>query len=293
MHINFPGLFVSLCLFVFSSLMGQAQSSRLASKPTTFALSRIDTIPSTILGENRVLNVYLPDGYSPDSATKYPVIYLLDGGVDEDFVHIVGLVMYNTTPWINRFPQSIVVGIGNVNRRRDFTFAVPNLDFVAKTGFDKSQFSAYGGSAKFIAFLEQEVQPFIDKRYATSKARTIIGESLAGLLATEILLKKPALFDTYIIMSPSLWWGQESLLHDAPRLLAAKGLNPVNVYIGACEKASSVRMYTDAKALSAIVTKHGAGKARVYFDYLPGETHATLIHQSVYNAFKLLYPLKK
>ncbi|MCG7859670.1 alpha/beta hydrolase, partial [Flavihumibacter sediminis] len=35
---------------------------------------------------------------------------------------------------------------------------------------------------------------------------------MGGLLATEILLTKPALFTKYIIVSPSLWWDNASLL---------------------------------------------------------------------------------
>lgn len=252
-----------------------------------------DSVKSAILNETRVINIYLPDGYSPDSATRYPVIYLLDGGTDEDFVHVVGLVKYNTTPWINRFPPSIVVGIGNVNRQRDFTFAVSNLDFLAKAGFKKSQMPVYGGSDKFISFLDKELQPFIEKRYRANASKTIIGESLGGLLATEILLKKPALFTTYIILDPSLWWGGESLITQAPALVRSSNRTGTKVYVGACDKESNLTMYTDAKALADSLTKYGAAQLTVVFDYLPDETHATISHQGVYNAFKRLYPMKK
>lgn len=284
-------LVIAICSLFNSSLFSQKRSSQAIAGAAPIAAGITDSIKSTVLGETRRLNIYLPDGYSPDSAATYPVIYLLDGGADEDFIHIVGLVRYNTTPWINRFPKSIVVGIENVNRRRDFTFAVPNLDFVSRLGFDKRQFSAHGGSAAFISFIETELQPFIKERYAANSSKTLIGESLAGLLATEILLKKPSLFDTYIILSPSLWWGNESLLAQAAALLKATGRKKQSVYIGACEKASSVIMYNEAKALADLLTKHSTKTTRVIFDYLPGETHATLIHQGVYNAFKRLYPI--
>src|SRR5690606_41817557 len=90
-----------------------------------------------------------------------------------------------------RFPRSIVVGIeGNV-RRRDFTFAVANTDFIEKEGFQKSSFPQWGGSAPYIDFLEKELQPYIEKKYGGSGRKTIIGESLAGLLTTEILLQCP------------------------------------------------------------------------------------------------------
>lgn len=50
------------------------------------------------------------------------MIYLLDGSADEEFIHIVGLVQYNSFEWISQIPKSIVVGIATVARRRGFTF---------------------------------------------------------------------------------------------------------------------------------------------------------------------------
>ncbi len=265
-------------------------------KPLTVAhtkplvLATTEEVNSAILGEKRVLNIYLPEGYNPNDTVKYPVIYLLDGGAEEDFVHIVGLIKYNTQPWINRFPRSIVVGIENTNRRKDFTFAVPNLDFVKRIGFKPEHFPAYGGSVHFIAFLKDELQPYINSHYNTNGQRTIIGESLAGLMATEILLKHSDLFDTYIIMSPSLWWGQESLLKEAPALLKKAADKDIKVYIGVCSKGEDKIMYEDAVALNETLKQNGDKRMKVYYDYLPGEIHATIIHQAVYNAFRLLYP---
>jgi hypothetical protein len=60
--------------------------------------------------------------------------------VEEDFFHIAGIVRYNTQPWVERFPRSIVVGIENTNRRRDFTYAVPDLNFLEKEGFKRRAF---------------------------------------------------------------------------------------------------------------------------------------------------------
>ncbi|MEO6490293.1 MAG: alpha/beta hydrolase-fold protein [Ferruginibacter sp.] len=251
-----------------------------------------DTISSLILSESRVINISLPEGYSPDSSATYPVIYLLDGGVDEDFLHISGLVRFYTTPWINRFPSSIVVGIENVNRQRDFTFATPDLDFITKMGFDKKLTKNAGGSEKFILFIKNELQPFIEGHYKTNFNRTIIGESLGGLLATEILLKQPALFNSYIIVSPSLWWGNESLLHETYQISKISFGN-LKIYIGASNKTEDVIMFNDAQNLSLLIKKYNPANVTVKFDYLPNETHATVLHQAVYNAFKVLYPKSK
>jgi len=256
-------------------------------------IARTVQLPSKELNETRTINIYLPDGYDPKDSAGYEVIYLPDGGVEEDFFHVAGVVRFNNQPWVNRFPKSIVVGIENTNRRRDFTFQVPNLDFVAKMGFKKEQFPAYGGSGKYIAFLQEELQPFIDSSFRTNRQRTIIGESLAGLLATEILLKHIDLFDTYIIITPSLWWGGESLLKSAPTLLPADHKRKVKVYVGACNKEEDKVMYEDAMALSDLLKKRSGTWLYHVYDYLPDEYHATVMHLAVYNAFKLLYPVVK
>ena len=157
-----------------------------------FVLGEIREIPSAILLEKRTLNIYLPEGYQPNDTVKYPVIYLLDGSADEDFIHIVGLVQFMNFSWVNVLPKSILIGIANVDRKRDFSFPTTVEQ-------DKKDFPTTGGSEKFISFIEQELQPFIEKNYATNKFKTIIGQSFGGLLATEILFKKPTLFNNYSI----------------------------------------------------------------------------------------------
>ena len=56
-------------------------------------------------------------------------------------------------------------------------------------------------------------------------------QSLGGLLATEILLKNPEMFDNYFIISPSLWWDDESLLNQAGTLLSKSPDTKKFVYV--------------------------------------------------------------
>ena len=178
---------------------------------TEFSIGKSIKIKSTVLDETRNLNIYLPLNYLNDSLKSYPVIYLLDGSKDEDFIHISGIVQFGSFSWINMIPESIVVGIGNVDRKRDFTFPSQNK-------LDQKEFPTSGKSANFTGFIEKELQPLIDSNYRTTKIKTIIGQSLGGLFATEILFKKPELFDNYIIVSPSLWWNDEKILNEEPSI---------------------------------------------------------------------------
>ena len=285
-------IFIFAAAVISFNLFAQPDNELEKINSGNIVLGVVDTLSSEILQEKRIINIYLPEDYSAGSPATYPVIYLLDGGVEEDFIHITGIVKYYTTPWIDRFPKSIVVGIGNVNRRRDFTFATANLDFVAKMGFDKKDFLYHGGSEKFILFIENELQPFLQKHYKTNSSRTLIGESLGGLLATEILLKKPSLFDTYIIVSPSLWWGNESLLAMPIAPWEKNFSNNLEIYIAAANKKEDIIMYNDAQSLALKLKSDKSTNINVSFDYIDDETHATILHQAVYNAFKKLYPKK-
>ncbi len=256
--------------------------------PKPFVLGVIEEIHSTQLAEKRILNIYLPEGYDKNDTIKYPVIYLLDGSADEDFIHVVGLVQFNNFSWINRVPKSIVVGIANVDRRRDFAYPTT-------IEADKKRFPTTGYSGNFIAFIEQELQPFIEKKYKTTTSKMLIGQSLGGLLATEILLKKPTLFNKYIIISPSLWWDNGSLLDQTSDIFNANFLQKTDIYIGVGKEGLTPGavprvMEVDANLLAEKISHSKSKQVSVYFEYLPQEDHATIGHQAVFNALRLLYP---
>lgn len=262
-------------LFVFSCTLSLVHGQTNVVKP--FVLGTIHEIDSKILGEKRTLNIYLPEGYS--DTVKYPVVYLLDGSADEDFIHVVGLYQFNNFPWVNSAPKSIIVGIANVDRKRDFTF---------KTSLkaDAAKYPTTGHSDKFIQFIATELQPYIDKTFHTSGSRTIIGQSLGGLLAAEILLKHSELFNQYILISPSMWWDNGSLLNASlSSILAQK-----EVYIGVGKEGLTPTeiphvMEVDANILAEKLRQEKL--LNVHFDYLPAENHASIGHQAIMNALKV------
>ncbi|WP_428659324.1 alpha/beta hydrolase [Runella sp.] len=275
-------------LFGTTFAFAQTPKSVQANTPKPFVLGVIDELQSEQLAEKRVLNIYLPEGYNKNDTLKYPVIYLLDGSADEDFIHVVGLIQFNNFSWINRVPKSIVVGIANVDRRRDFTYPTTMEG-------DKKRNKTAGKSEKFIAFLEKELQPYIDHNYKTTNSKTIIGQSLGGLLATEILLKKPTLFNKYIIISPSLWWDNASLLKQPSALLEAAFNAKTDIYIGVGKEGLTPSdiphvMEVDANLLAERLRTAKSKNVTIHFDYLPQEDHATIIHQAIFNALRLLYP---
>jgi len=283
---------IAIAFLLFTSTISFSQTNKSKATHTSkpFVLGVIDEIQSKELGEKRILNIYLPEGYKADDSTKYPVIYLLDGSADEDFIHIAGLVQFNSFEWVNQVPKSIVVGIATVDRRRDFTFP---------TAIEKDQksFATSGHSDKFIAFIEKELQPFIDKKYKTTDSKTIIGQSLGGLLETEILLKKPTLFNKYVIVSPSIWWNNGSILNQDSVIFQKNFNQNTDIYIAVGKEGLTPTeiprvMEVDANLITEKIKASKSKNIKVYFDYFPLENHGTILHPAVSNSFKFFYPIK-
>ena len=107
---------------VLSSLLVNAICCPVAlaqSTPTTLSIGQTFTLPSVVLRETRRVNVYVPPGYADSVALRLPVLYIPDGGIGEDFLHVAGLVQALTGNGTMR--PFILVGIENTARRRDLT----------------------------------------------------------------------------------------------------------------------------------------------------------------------------
>jgi len=245
-----------------------------------FAIGESITLFSESLNEERVINIYLPNGYDATSDKKYPVIYLLDGSTDEDFIHIAGLVQFGSFSWINMIPETIVVGIANIDRKRDFTYPSNNER-------DQTQFPTTGGAENFIDFIQDELFQLVEFEYQVTEERTIIGQSLGGLLATEFLFRKPQLFDHYIIVSPSLWWDYESLLK---KNLDPK-LAPKSIYV-AVGKEGEV-MERVAKELHTKLKNLELPNTKLFYKFLDGQDHSDALHLGVYDAFEKMFRKKQ
>ncbi|WGF94097.1 alpha/beta hydrolase [Aequorivita marisscotiae] len=234
---------------------------------------------SKVLNEKRILNIYLPNSYSVDASKKYPVIYLLDGSIDEDFLHIAGLVQFGSFSWINLVPETIVVGIANIDRKKDYTYPSTDKEYVKK-------YPTTGHSALFIKFIDEEVQPLIEKTYNVSSEKTLIGQSLGGLLATEILFKKPDMFDNYIIVSPSLWYDYESLLKTTPEPYKTNK----SIFVAVGEEGDWMKRV--ATELYEKLMKTKKKNTELHYKFLKEQDHGDALHLAVYSAFEEMFAEK-
>ena len=116
-------LILSLCIAAFLPPIAQAQAPS-AQNAAPLAIGDTFTLDSKVLSEVRRINVYAPVGYAQSKDLKLPVLYMLDGGMAEDFLHIAGLVEVSSGNGTMR--PFIVVGIENTARRRDLTMHRPD-----------------------------------------------------------------------------------------------------------------------------------------------------------------------
>lgn len=269
-------------ILIFCSILFAFQSMVLAQKGNVkpLTIGEIRTIKSKILNEDRILNIYLPQNF--DKTKSYPIIYLLDGSMNEDFIHVTGLVQFFNQMY--SMPETIVVGIANIDRKRDFTFHTDLKDL-------QKDYPTTGHSDKFISFLEKELKPYIESQFKTTDTY-IFGQSLGGLLAAEILLKKPEMFNNYFIISPSLWWDDESLLKQAPQLLTKIPDTKKFVYVSVGKGEHPV-MIKDAESLDDILKKSNKKNWTLEYRMMETDNHATILHRSLYEGLVKLFPYQE
>jgi predicted alpha/beta superfamily hydrolase len=179
-----------------------AAPAQVVGTPQPIVLGTSLTIASKPLHENRTVNVVLPLGYEKNAAKRYPVVYVIDGGVEQDLLNIAA-VAQNGGMW-GRSAKAILVGIETKDRRKELVGPTRDPELLKK-------YPTAGSSAAFRAFIRDEVKPFVERSYRTNGRDVVVGESLAGLFIVETYMTEPGLFGGYGAIDPSLWWDKEAL----------------------------------------------------------------------------------
>ena len=247
-----------------------------AEQVAPLAIGETFTLHSKLLNETRRINVYLPPGYAEAKDQRFPVLYMPDGGLAEDFLHVAGLVQVSVGNGTMR--PFVLVGIENTQRRRDLTGPTQNED-------DKKIATRVGGSPMFREFLRDELMPDIESRYRITQQTAIVGESLAGLFVIETLLLEPDLFDTYIAIDPSLWWNDGALVKSAAQRLQAPAMSNKSLWF-----ASSSEQRGDwIERFAAAVQANAAPGLKWHYEPMPQEKHSTIYHPAALEAFRAVF----
>jgi predicted alpha/beta superfamily hydrolase len=249
--------YLIIVLFLFLTSCSKSQIKDPIPTHDTF------TIESKSVGETRVINIWTPNDYTKNN-DSLPVLYMADGGINEDFPHIA-----NTLAELIKsksISPIILVGIENTVRRRDLTGPTQ----VEK---DKKIAPVNGSSTNFRNFIKDELFPIIDKKYRTTKEKGIIGESLSGLFVMETFMQTPDMFDFYIAFDPSLWWNDHYLVKNATESLSKLPSENKRLWF-AGSSAKDISIYTNE--LSKILNSLDSKNLKWHYSDEQKEEHSTI-----------------
>ncbi len=237
------------------------------------------TIASNLVNETRVINVWTPPIYK-ESTEGFPVLYMPDGGIKEDFPHIANTIAKLVKN--KSIPPIILVGIENTERRRDLTGFSETID-------DKKYAPLSDGAKNFRAFIKDELMQEINKRYRITNKKGIVGESLAGLFVVETFLLEPNTFDFYIAMDPSLWWNANYLANTAKEHLAKLPSKKIKFWF-AGSSAKDISLYTNK--LHTVLEVNSPKSLIWKYSDEPSEKHNTIFRATKEKAFKWVLGVK-
>jgi predicted alpha/beta superfamily hydrolase len=211
-------------------------------RPVTLWDTEFHTLSSSHVGDSFTIRVALPTDYAETDKT-YPVVYLLDADV------LFGLVTETARllQFGGEIPDCFIVGIGYPDptqhlglRTRDLT-PVPDDEgsraWLAKMSEGREvpiAFRGCGGAEQFLAFLRQELMPYLCEQYRIDPDDTVLaGDSLGGLFALYALFHQPQAFARYIIGSPSIYYGDAITFDYEAAYAAAHDDLPATVFLSA------------------------------------------------------------
>ncbi|MBP2236554.1 putative alpha/beta superfamily hydrolase [Sinorhizobium kostiense] len=161
-------------------------------------------LPDPVSGRRYEIYVSLPAGYSVDTLTSYPLIIIADGGRAFPKLSCDARMLQEN----KAIGPVVVVGLSYAlgenledSRQRDYT---PS----PLSGSGK----VYGGAAGYQRYVRGVVIRYVEEHYRIAPDKRIFwGHSYGGLLGAHILFTEPSLFQTYILGSPSFWFGDEAI----------------------------------------------------------------------------------
>ena len=229
-------------------------------------------IHSTVLNEDRVYRVSLPESYGWAKDRRYPVLFLLDG--QTHFLHVAGSVGYLAQQ--GDIPEMIVVGLDSTVRIRDFT----QTDW-------PSVWVGGGGAGNFKRFLSTELIPDVDKTYRTDKFRVLSGHSAGGQFALYCLTSDPSLFQAYFAISSSLDWDNNLPQRSLEQSL--KATRELKAFLYVARSDDSGRPLADYERLVETLKANSPQGFRWHDRAYPDETHGSVALLAQIDALRQLY----
>jgi predicted alpha/beta superfamily hydrolase len=204
-------------------------------EPVEIVLARQFDFKSTINGRVYRVKIAVPASTPPSGG--FPTIYVLDG--DAFFSSFAEAVRRRSE--VRELEPAVVVGITYPLETEAMTHRMYDLSPSSLPEDEKAAVrelpadAEYGGADSFYEVVEREIKPRVSKEATINAERSVLfGWSLGGLYVLHTLFTHPAAFQTYVSLSPSIWWNHKAIMNEvAPfeRRIASGEAAP-RVYIG-------------------------------------------------------------
>jgi predicted alpha/beta superfamily hydrolase len=265
-------LFIVLLFFGWNSVSGQLDSIR----PTN---EQAFLLQSTVLNQQRSIWVHLPPDYYSATNRRYPVLYVLDG--DGHFKYVSELVDFLSDYDRDRTDEIIVVGIVNIDRRKDLTPVHPRL---ANGSSNNDSISTVAGAGKFLDFITNELIPEIDKKFRTAPYRILAGHSLAGQFALYAKITHPALFQSTILISPAVFSDNYMLITKLGILLKNHTSTQGKLFLTVGKENTAI-----VDSITMQLKRYAPEKFDWSYRHYADENHFSVPYKSFFDALKFFY----
>ncbi|MDW3648477.1 MAG: alpha/beta hydrolase-fold protein [Bacteroidia bacterium] len=220
---------------------------------------------SSHLDEYRGIKISLPSDYDQHNKS-YPVLYVLDG--EWVFDYAIGCVDFLSNDILGQIPKMIVVGIPNTDRKRDLFV---NLE-------------SDGSYHRFLNFMEDELIPFVNKKFRTNGFDLIYGWSSGSGICTQLLASRPQLFDGYIESGSGIGRRTEAFLYQE---LVKQNYDNTYLYVST-EGKSPIRV-EGVRRYSMVLDSLKPEGLHYKFEVLDKLAHLDVLSQGLYAGLKYIF----
>nr|WP_281494702.1 alpha/beta hydrolase-fold protein [Qipengyuania sp. S6317L1] len=227
---------------------------------------------ATVLDAEREINVVLPSSYTQETERQWPIVIMLDGGMQQDVMMGVGIHNWNRL-W-GRSKEAIWVGIETKDRQRELL--PPTRDAA-----EQKRYPTAGQSDIFRAWLVDTMLPLIAARYRGNGEVYLVGESAAGHFVVETWASGTHAFSGYAAISPSLQWDEQSL----SRTVAGQEVNDAPLYISLADEGGLTR-----EGILRLVDALPKDQRWCFSDRREDLVHANSLHGLLPEALQFLMP---
>lgn len=222
------GLVVLIMQVMTACSAPRPASSGQALQVVTMPDTEVRQLTSRATGRSYDIYIRLPDRYGQDQQKKYPVLYVLDGQWDFKLLDSI----YGGLYYDGAVPEMIIVGI---------TYSGDHPDYGALRAMDYTPvadlfISGSGEASKFLAFLKEQLIPFIESDYrADPSQRVLMGSSFGGTFTLYALFTEPSLFRGYVSGSPIVTYGHRFAFQQESEYASRHTDLPVRLFLSVGE----------------------------------------------------------